>query len=882
MKTVTLGFAVLATALASRPALAQCGPDDPTYISVSAAPGSIFTNGWTEITVQFGPTPSCMFGGPPALGNVTFSAGGVTLGTAEAVELIEFSGIGTATLSVNGSQLALGDNTVIATYANLSGSVVVTVAPPTPGVIFTASSATNSNVCLLSWNAPGYSQLEITPDSATGTPLTGILGSSGMFQGKCPKQLLINGVPKQFFLLDLTSNAAIASTTEYGAPGPASAPGPMLTSLTPGTIPAGSRAATLEVNGSNFSTASAVTWNNASLATQFQSVTLLQATVPASMLINAGTAQVAVADGGQVSTAVPLTIGPAGCDVSFTANPNPLISPTGIGVTTLSWHAPCYDQLKITVVSPTGTPLTGGVGSSGTAQTGPWVTDGLQFFLMDTTTNTAIASLAMRVCTSACQPVLTSLAPSTVPMGVSDATLQTAGFNLDDASVVTWNNAPLQTQYLGPMLLKATVPADLLAFPATGSVAVATGSQVSTALPFQVSCPNAAATLTANPNPILSSTVVGVTTLSWSGPCYNQLEIRVGSANGQQFTGQNGPSGSAQTGDWVSNGLQFFLVNLATGASLASVTVSVVDLSRPPVLTSISPLGAEVGYSGLTLQMSGSNFSPSSVVTWNGMNLATQFQNVTSLNATVPDSLLKILGTVEIGVSTNGLASASLLFAVGNTAFLDDKGMNNYHGFIACTPSVTTTAFLETDLAANVWFEVDGAIVGDVAQAQWFGPNGSLFATMRSPLDLAGSGCSGFSLPLAGYPAAFMPGNWQVVVTWNGHPFSTLPFTIEPGAIESYDGQWIGFTSDSQPFSMTVANNYITSYEYRVSGQDCPSGVSVSSGPSTSIPIVGNSFSSIELSGTFAYPTWAKGSQNTANIPGCSASGTMTWVAAKQ
>jgi hypothetical protein len=878
MKATTFGFAVLMAALAGGPALAG-------DIPLVAMPDHILTDGWTYIDLEVATdcNPPC---GEPPLSYVSFALDGVTLQTQE-----YGSGI-----FLYGSQLALGEHTVTATYSIYDGppqsaSVSVTVTAPKPGIIFTASSlTTNNQTCLLSWDAPGYSQLQINSGSVTGQPLTRTVGSSGTFQtNDCSWLLLYQGyfyyLPAQYFLIDLASDTPIASTSEYGplvaAPGPA----PAVTSLSPSAAPAGSADVTLQVNGSSFSPASLVMWNNESLATHFESATLLQATVPASLLINQGTAQVAVADSGQLSTALPFAITPVGCDVTFTADPNPIVALFGIGQTTLSWNAPCHSQLKITVGSPTGTPLTGGIGPSGAVPTGTWVTDGLQFFLVDTTSNTAIASLAARVCTSACEPVLTSLAPGTVPFGAGDLTLQAAGFNFDETSVVTWNNEPLPTQYLGPTLLQTTVPAGLVAYTITAPVTVSTGDQVSDALPFLVSCPDPVATLTANPNPVIAKPGVGITTLSWNAPCYGQLEIRIGSATGKPFTGQAGPSGSAQTGPWVGDGMQFFLVNLATGASLANVTVYVVDPSSPAALTSISPLRWEAGAQpSLTLQVSGSNFSASSAVTWNGVNLATQFQTPDSLQATIPAYLLSTVGIAQVAVATNGLVSGSLPFTIGAAAFLDNALMTdgNASGGTYCPAPPGKTEFLETDGQADVWFQFDGAN-GDPAQIQWFAPDGTLYQTTKT--FLLWSGCETDTLWIQDYLPSTMPGGWKVVATIKGQPFFALSFAIEPGPVTLFDGVWNGTVGNdpTQPLTMTVASDRITSYSYQVSEAGCPSGT-FTSVPSTSISIVGNSFSSDEFSGTFTSGTTATGSQTVflGNTPPCPGFVTVTWNATKQ
>jgi hypothetical protein len=151
--------------------------------------------------------------------------------------------------------------------------------------------------------------------------------------------------------------------------------------------------------------------------------------------------------------------------------------------------------------------MTGSLPSSGSAQTGNWVTNGMQFFLVDLTTNSAIASLTVHVSASGIPP------------------------------------------------------------------------------------PPVEATFTANPNPIVSSTGVGVTTLTWNAPGYSNLVIYVNSPTGTAMTGSLPSSGSAQTGNWVTNGMQFFLVEASSGTSLASVTVTVQgsQATKSLVIVSVAP-----------------------------------------------------------------------------------------------------------------------------------------------------------------------------------------------------------------------------------------------------------------------------------------------------
>jgi len=68
---------------------------------------------------------------------------------------------------------------------------------------------------------------------------------------------------------------------------------------------------------------------------------------------------------------------------SLTANPNPIpVTGAALGTTTLSWNAPDAQAIEIHVGSPNGALFVGG-GNRGTAQTGPWVGDGMTFYLQD-------------------------------------------------------------------------------------------------------------------------------------------------------------------------------------------------------------------------------------------------------------------------------------------------------------------------------------------------------------------------------------------------------------------------------------------------------------------------------------------------------------------
>jgi hypothetical protein len=88
-------------------------------------------------------------------------------------------------------------------------------------------------------------------------------------------------------------------------------PAPLLTAVSPTSATAGGASFTLTATGSNFLVTSAVHWNGAARPTTFVSATQLTATIPASDVATAGTAQVTVvnpAPGGGTSSAIAFTI----------------------------------------------------------------------------------------------------------------------------------------------------------------------------------------------------------------------------------------------------------------------------------------------------------------------------------------------------------------------------------------------------------------------------------------------------------------------------------------------------------------------------------------------------------------------------------------------
>jgi hypothetical protein len=82
---------------------------------------------------------------------------------------------------------------------------------------------------------------------------------------------------------------------------------PKITTLSPGSVTAGSAAFTLTVEGSGFGTDSLVYWGTTVLPTTYDTTAQVTTTIPATDIMSAGSVQVYVHSGGANSNAMTFT-----------------------------------------------------------------------------------------------------------------------------------------------------------------------------------------------------------------------------------------------------------------------------------------------------------------------------------------------------------------------------------------------------------------------------------------------------------------------------------------------------------------------------------------------------------------------------------------------
>ena len=88
-----------------------------------------------------------------------------------------------------------------------------------------------------------------------------------------------------------------------------------------------------------------------------------------------------------------------------------------------------------------------------------------------------------------------------------------------------------------------------------------------------------AATIEAEPNPIpVAAGTLGQTVLKWNATgTAEEIEVRIGSANGVLFSSFPESIGNQQTGEWVKDGMVFYLLDGSTERVLDTVTVNLIE-----------------------------------------------------------------------------------------------------------------------------------------------------------------------------------------------------------------------------------------------------------------------------------------------------------------
>jgi uncharacterized delta-60 repeat protein len=608
--------------------------------------------------------------------------------TPEITELSPTSaGVGGAsfTLTVTGS------NFVSASTVDWNGSALVTTYEnaTTLSATVPASDLTQAGTAKITVVSPGNVASKSVPFSVGGAPAITALNPSAGTQGEGQFTITVTG--SNFVsasTVDWNGSAlvtAFGNATTLTATVPASdltqagtanitvvSPGnvvsnsesfiiggvPAITALNPPAGTQGEGQFTITVTGSNFVSASTVDWNGSALVTTFANATTLTATVPASDLTQAGTANVTVVSPGNVaSNSETFTIGGTPAITAL----NPPAGTQGEGQFTLTVTGSNF--VSASTVDLNGSALVTTYGNATTLTATVPASDLTQA----STANVTVVSPGNVASNSepfiiGGVPAITALNPAAGTQGEGQFTLTVSGSNFVSASTVDWNGSALVTTYGNATTLTATVPASDLTQAGTANITVVSpGNVASNSESFIIGGVPAITAL--NPSTgtqgegQFTLTVTGINFVSASTVDWNGSALMTTFGNATTLTATVPASDLTQAG--TAN------VTVVRPGSVASNSESFI-IGGVPAITALNPSAGTQGEGQFTLTVTGNNFVSASTVDWNGSALVTTYENATTLTATVPASDLTQAGTANITVVSPGnVASNSEAFTTG-------------------------------------------------------------------------------------------------------------------------------------------------------------------------------------------------------------------------
>jgi uncharacterized protein (TIGR03437 family) len=435
------------------------------------------------------------------------------------------------------------------------------------------------------------------------------------------------------------------------------------------------------------------------------SATQLSAQVPASLIANAGTANITVSEQGATSSPPPaiFNITPPPAIISLnpgatTAN-GPAFTLTVNGSNFISGAAVNWNGSALSTTFVSSTQLSAQVPASLIATTGTApVMANVAVSEQGVTSNT----LPFTTATIA----IGSLNPTSATVDGPAFTLTVTGTGFTSGAAVNWNGAALTTSFESATQLSAQVPASFIATVGPANITVSESGVTSNAVTFTVT----------SPPPVISSLTPSNTVAG--GPPFTLTVTGTGFISGATVN-WNGSALTTTFGSATQLGAQVPASLIATGGTPSSVTVSETGaisnalpftINPPPVISSLNPGSIAAGGLAFTLTVTGSGFISGAVVNWNGTSLTTTFGSATQLSAQVPASFIASVGTSKVTVSEQGATSTGVSFVIGAPPLV----------ISALTPSSAVAGGLAFTLTVTGSGFTSGAVVN------W---NGSVLAT---------------------------------------------------------------------------------------------------------------------------------------------------------
>ena len=468
-------------------------------------------------------------------------------------------------------------------------------------------------------------------------------------------------------------------------------PAPTTTGLNPAAATAGGPAFSLTVTGTNFISGSRVRWNGVDRETTYVSATEVTAAIPATDIAVAGTTTVTVlnpAPGGGTSNAQTLTISAPSNPVPTTTGLTPSSTPVGGFPFTLTvtgtnfipgsrvrWNGADRETAYVSATQVTAAIPFRDIAVAGTAAVTVFNpepgggTSNAQTFTILPATNPV--------------PTITELVPASRPAGGAAFTLSVVGTKFVDDSVVRWNGVDRPTTFVSSTHVRLEIPSVDIAEEGTATVTVFTrGPGGGTSNPQ---------TLTITPTPTPTLTGMLPTSMPAGRAAFT---LQVGGLNDFVPRSVVRWNGADRPTTFLHAALLTAEISPADIAAAGTVTVTVftpgpgggtsngltftiTPVDNPlPGMSGASPIGALQGGPAFTMTVQGRNFTPSSVVRWNGTDRPTTFIDAIRLTAAITAADIAEPGTAVLTVFTpapgGGTSDARFFSITPSGDFFDD------------------------------------------------------------------------------------------------------------------------------------------------------------------------------------------------------------------
>ena len=552
----------------------------------------------------------------PALSSLNPTSGAV--GTTVVITGINLTGATSVTFNGTTATFTVNSAAQITTAVPpgaSSGSVVVsTPGGPSNGLPFTVTAPLPTLSTLSPASGTVGTTVAITGTNLTGATSVSFNGTAATFTVNSATQITAT-VPAGATTGNVVVTAPAGASN--GLPFTVTIPAPAISGLSPAS---GTVGTLVVITGTNFTGATAVSFNGTAATFTVNSSTQITTTVPA----GATTGNVTVTTPGGTSNTAVFTVLPPAPGIS-SLNPNSgtvgtTVAITGTnltGATSVSFNGTATTFTVNSSTQITATVPTGASTGSVTVTTPGGTSNGLPFTIMVPAST------------------ITNLSPAS---GIGGTTVVITGTNFTGATGVSFNGTAATFTVNSGTQITTTVPAGA----ASGSVVVTTPGGLSNGVVFTV----------IPPAPTLSSLSPA------SGPVGTSVTI-----TGTNLTGTTTVSFNGTAATFAVSSATQITATVPAGATTGNVTVTTpggpsnglpFTVTAPaPSLSSLSPASGTVGTS---VVITGTSFTGTTAVSFNGTAATFTVNSATQITATVPTGAGTGNGTVTTpGGTSNGL-----------------------------------------------------------------------------------------------------------------------------------------------------------------------------------------------------------------------------------